>query len=545
MIPDSLAPIANHLWQSTLFAGVAGLVTLVLRKNAARVRHWVWMAASVKFLVPFSLLIALGSHVHWRTMPGTTPTNFSIVMDQVSQPFTGPMALSPSFATTLATTSPLPLVLLTMWAIGLIGIACSWWVRWRRVSTAVRAGSSVELGLSIRAISSPSFLEPGVFGIFRPVLLLPEGIFEYLSPDQWKSVIAHELCHVRHRDNLIGAVQMFVETLFWFHPLVWWIGKRIFQEREISCDEEVLRMGSEPRTYAQGILKVCELYLESPVTCVAGVSGSNLRRRIEAIISHRIVDELTQRKKMLLYAVGMMVMAGPIAVGFLHPLHSAPQLEHLAFAAASIKPNNSVSPNSNIRPEPGRLVVSNMPVKTLISWAYNVRDFQISGGPGWIDSTRYDIEGKADGKPSQDQMRQMMKTLLSERFRLSLHMGKKELPIYKLTVAKDGFRLRPLKEGDCIVFDPANPPSSPKLTASDFCGNLTMGRGSFEGTSATMTDLALSLSQIVGRPVIDGTGIAGVFHIRLKFAALSGSAAEADNFSASADNLPSIFSAVL
>jgi bla regulator protein blaR1 len=70
--------------------------------------------------------------------------------------------------------------------------------------------------------------------------------------------------------TISSLVQMFVETVFWFHPLVWWIGKRIFQERERACDEEVLRLGSERRTYAQAILKVCELYLKSPLECVAG-----------------------------------------------------------------------------------------------------------------------------------------------------------------------------------------------------------------------------------------------------------------------------------
>ena len=60
MIPESVSPIANHLWQSTLFVGAAGSLTLALRKNPARVRHWVWVAASVKFLVPFSMLIAIG-----------------------------------------------------------------------------------------------------------------------------------------------------------------------------------------------------------------------------------------------------------------------------------------------------------------------------------------------------------------------------------------------------------------------------------------------------------------------------------------------------
>src|SRR5215471_18320361 len=283
MIPESLSLVANHLWQSSLFAGAAGLLTLVLRKNPARARHWVWVAASCKFLVPFSILIALGGHVHWSTGLEPTPTNFSIVMDQVTQPFTVPPVTTRSFPTAPPAASSLLLSLGMVWAVGFIGISCSWCIRWRRITAAVREGSPVELDVPIRhvrAISSPAFQEPGVFGVFRPVLLLPEGILDHLTADQWKSILAHEICHIHYWDNLVAMVQMFIETVFWFHPLVWWIGKRIFQEREQSCDEEVLRLGCDPRAYAQGILKVCELYLESPMTCVAGVSGANLKQRI-------------------------------------------------------------------------------------------------------------------------------------------------------------------------------------------------------------------------------------------------------------------------
>ena len=87
MIPESLSPIANHLWQSTLFAGIAGLLTLALRKNSARVRYWIWVAASVKFLIPFSVLITIGDRFEWRTAPEIAP-NVSVVVEQVSQPFT-------------------------------------------------------------------------------------------------------------------------------------------------------------------------------------------------------------------------------------------------------------------------------------------------------------------------------------------------------------------------------------------------------------------------------------------------------------------------
>ena len=245
-----LPALFNHLWQSTLFAGVVWLLTLALRKNHARVRHGLWLAASLKFLVPFSVFIALGSLVPRRTAPLAVQSNIYVVMDQVSQPFT---AASLPTAVPLAP-SPLPAILLSIWACGFIGITCAWWVRWRRIRAAVLAGSPLRLELPIKARSSPTLLEPGVFGIFRPVLLLPEGITQRLTPAQLQAVIAHELCHVRHRDNLIAAIQMFVETVFWFHPLVWWIGKRMVEEREHACDEEVLREIGEPKAYAEGIL---------------------------------------------------------------------------------------------------------------------------------------------------------------------------------------------------------------------------------------------------------------------------------------------------
>jgi len=111
---------------------------------------------------------------------------------------------------------------------------------------------------------------------------------------------------------------MFVESVFWFHPLVWWIGKRIVEERERACDEEVLRLGSEPRTYAKAIIKVCELYLKSPLECVAGVTSSNLSKRIEEIMDNRTVQRLVGRKKLLLAGAGVTALTIPLMVGMLN-----------------------------------------------------------------------------------------------------------------------------------------------------------------------------------------------------------------------------------
>ena len=345
MMPDSLSPVANHLWQSSLFAVAAGLLTVALRHNPARVRHWIWVAASVKFLVPFSVLIGVGSRVQWRAIDVATMPTLSAAVEQLAHPFASP-ATALTAATVRSDASVLPAILWAVWACGFLSISWSWWIRWNRIRAAVRAGSPLPLDLPIKAISSPSILEPGVFGVFRPVLMLPDGICAHLTPEQWKPIVAHELCHVRHRDNLIAFVHMFVETVFWFHPLVWWLGKRIVQEREKACDEEVLRLGNEPRPYAQGILKVCERYLETPLTCVAGVSSSNLQRRIAGIMTNRRTLDLNPARQAALALAGLAAITLPLAAGMVTaphrraPSHVLPGLEVTSIKAIVMPPRH-------------------------------------------------------------------------------------------------------------------------------------------------------------------------------------------------------------
>ena len=199
----------------------------------------------------------------------------------------------------------------------------------------MRQGNLLSLAVPIRVMSCPKRLEPGVFGIFKPVLLVPEGITDRLSPAHLQAVVEHEMCHVRRRDNLATAIQMTVETLFWFHPLIWWIRLRLIEEQERACDEEVLRLGSDPQIYAESILKICELYLASPLICVAGITGSNLKKRIEAIMTNRITHQLNQTRKVLLAAAGMLAIAGPVILGVLSAPPFQAQSQKLAVAAPS------------------------------------------------------------------------------------------------------------------------------------------------------------------------------------------------------------------
>jgi uncharacterized protein (TIGR03435 family) len=495
---------ANHLWQSTVFAAAAGLMALALRRNAARMRHWVWTIASVKFLIPFWLFASIGSHLGWLKAPAAPAARLSVAVEYFSQPF---LALPVRAAVPApAAADALPYILLAVWFGGCIAVLFSWRRRWRMVAAAVRAASPLPVemrGMGVRVMSSPALLEPGVFGILHPVLLLPKGIERRLTPEQLQAILAHELCHIRRRDNLAAAVQMAVEAVCWFHPLVWWMGSRLVEERERACDEEVLRAGNEPRTYAEGILLICKFYLELPVACASGVTGSDLKKRIAAIIAHRPIHRVDFGRKLLLAASGIAAVAGPVMIGLWNapatlaqPLSGA--MAPVGFEAASIKPSPDVDGGRSIHPSPGGgLIAGNATLKSLILLAYNIRDFQLAGGPGWLDSAGYDIVAKPSPGTRGD-ARVRLQSLLADRFKLKFHREMKELPVFALIVERNGLKLqearREPKDGD---------------------GNFHAGRGRLTGQMVSMPDLAGMLSGYVGRTVQDRTGVKGLFDFKL------------------------------
>lgn len=307
-----IADVTNHLWQSTLFALAAALLTIAFRNNRARIRFWLWFSASLKFLLPFSLLMSLGSHVRSTQAMRKIAVPSISSMVEISRSF--PDTLAPS---TRATHDWLSIAILVGWAFGFSCIVVMRFWGWLRVHAAIRASTSMDIPCIVEVRSAPGLLEPGVVGLFRPVLLLPEDIQQRLTPSQLQAVLTHELCHISRRDNLTSAIHMFVEAVFWIHPLVWWIGARLVDEREQACDEEVLRLGNASHDYAEGILNICKNYIESPLRCVTGVTGSNLRKRIQAILTNRVTCDLSYAKKITLAVAGIVALATPIVVGIL------------------------------------------------------------------------------------------------------------------------------------------------------------------------------------------------------------------------------------
>jgi bla regulator protein blaR1 len=189
----------------------------------------------------------------------------------------------------------------------------------------------------------------------------------------------------------------------------------------------------------------------------------------------------------------------------------------LTFDVASIKPSSGDDRRVGIQFMPGGgLRTTGTTLKFLITFAYDVRDFQVSGGPGWINSDRFDILAKSDRdaaeggpddmrkmsdaqmKTASEQMRAKLQALLADRFQLTIHHETKDAPVYALVIGKNGSKLKEaeVKEGDRRRM-------------------MRMGRSELNGEGAPIDLLTSTLSNVLGRPVIDHTGLKGNYDFKL------------------------------
>ncbi len=569
---DTLVFIASsHLVESTLFAGAVALLTPAFRANRAQVRFWLWLSASLKFLIPLALLSIAGSHMRgWAPVSifegiGAAIPTFADAAESFrpSAPNATWGLASAAGAHSIDRTTTLYRMIAGVWLSGVVWVALVRFRGWRRIRLLVRASVSTDIAAPIEVRASPGLMEPGVVGWIRPLLLLPQGILERLTPSDMNAILAHELCHVRRRDNLLVSIHMIVEAIFWFHPLVWWIGARLIEERECACDEDVVSRGNAPDLYAEAILKVCQWSTESPLACVAGVTGGELKRRIERIMTARDFPGLSFAKKAALTIAGAAFLMAPVLVGIAGAPVTLAQTPsgvlqweaaaggHMAFDVASVKvlkpgargraPNFSLDegdgftdPRNGESPH-GRFSAT-FPVSAYIVFAYKLmltpdqRQAMLAGLPKWVDTDGIDIEAKAAGSPAKDQMRLMMQSLLAERFHLAVHYESQERPVYALTLIKPGTwgpkLIRHADGPSCDVIGPQNPATGASDPGSEVfptrCGSQTSVRGKngriVQGTrNTTMAILAGFLARTGGRPVVDRTGITDRIDYRLEW----------------------------
>ncbi|HEX4276292.1 MAG TPA: M56 family metallopeptidase, partial [Bryobacteraceae bacterium] len=505
----------NHLWQSTLFAGAVAVATLAMRKHSARTRYWFWLGASLKFLIPFSLLVWTGSRMQ---LPPDSPSLHAATVERISNYF-GPAAWLPPAAPT-RTFLLWPFALGAIWLSGISFLTNRWYRRWRSIQQVARCGTKLPLPFAVPVLSTRSEIEPGVFGIFRPMLLMPETVADHLTQAQLDAVLAHESRHVACRDNLTGAAHMCVETLFWFHPLVWWIGARLMEEREKDCDEAVLLRGSQPRDYAEGVVGVCRTYVESPLACAPGISGSDLGKRIRGIMTWLPSAPMTIRGKVILSVAAMAVLSIPLAIGIVRAQTLPPAPEY-GYEVASVHRSapGDTSETFSVGPA-GGLWTHGASVMVLLLWSYDLPDYRVADAPGWLASERYDIvltPDTADTAPGPDSSakdalgslgrnKQRLRAVLRDRFGLVMRVEKRELPVYALTEAKGGSKLSAVTgaHGAEINFHPN--------------GKL----GHVEANSVPIRFLTTFLSRELGRTVNDETGLDKMYSYKLEWSPQTG-----------------------
>jgi uncharacterized protein (TIGR03435 family) len=184
----------------------------------------------------------------------------------------------------------------------------------------------------------------------------------------------------------------------------------------------------------------------------------------------------------------------PILAALLLSLHVCPAQVIPKFATASIQQNKSPETSSSYNTLPGKLNIRNKTLKDCIRLAYGVKVAQLPGGPKWADQDRYDIEATAKGPAAEPQLMAMLQTLLKDRFKLDFHRETRMVPGYALTVLKTGFKIHEAEPGP---------------------GHINLRRNAIDGQRVSMANLAQTLSDLLGTPVLDATAVPGVFDFRL------------------------------
>ena len=572
--------LGNHLWQSTAFALLTWGLTLALRKNRARVRYGLWLAASVKFLIPFSLLVGLGGMLP-RPQSAMLAVPVYTAADTVAMPFAVTPAAAPGVSVWPSprkrATHSLPVMLLVVWGCGVGVLLAVWRLRWGQVARTFRRATRAEGGREwetlrrveetmgahgrITLMISQEPMAPGVFGVWRPRLIWPERLSERLKDEHIEAIFAHELKHARRRDNLTAALHMVVEAAFWFYPMVWWIERRMVEERELACDEAVMETGSTPRVYAESLVRTIRFCVESPLVCVAGVTGADLSKRVRAIMTPQR-ERLLWSRRIAVGGFAALTVMGPVGFGVLRmipmygqALRSKATLP--SFQVATIKASSKDETRAAMGFSAGGrgFYTINATARDLIQEAYNLKSTdQIQGASGWMTTEHFDLDARMEdvqadrmkGMPMGEkieQVRLMVQSLLRDRFGLQVHESTRESTFFELEVVKGGAKLKPtaIAPADPDGVNAPHPAVGPEVRWNG-PGKLQAkgaGLGVLTEQLSRMPELGFQGGFTMGILVVDKTELTGMYDWNLNWSPDNGNGGRTENADA-----PPLFTAL-
>ena len=385
-----------------------------------------------------------------------------------------------------------------------------------------KLGARIGISRPVRLLVSALVQVPTVIGWLRPVVLVPVGAFSGLPAEHLEALLLHELAHIRRHDYLVNILQSVAEAMLFYHPAVWWVSGHIRAERELCCDDIAVSVSGDALTYARALAQL-ESYRPAHLSAAVAANSGSLADRIARLLGQ---PRPTVRTGLGSGAVATAILLVVAAYGLFGQSDT-----HPAFQAVSIKRNTS---NWSERFQHPMGMRSNASLMLLIQFAYANHDnpmlghslplpaSQVVGGPAWINSEGYDIEAQpaANTDPKQEWL--MWQTLLGDRFQLRLHREARDLPVYVLTAAKNGFKLPVAKQADCVSFPPGTTPRH--IPGKVDCGYVsgpfsgyTAGLLHIKGSKVHMADLIRELALTLDTPVVDKTEFTGEFDLNLSF----------------------------
>lgn len=537
--------LVNCAVRSALLAGIASIVLLALRIQAAAVLHRAWTVVLLAMLL-LPLCSAVGPRFSVPLpQSGQGPGLVSLLPEAVVKqvPISDVAVVTPAQGRALSPHIDAQAILDRLYVVGVIvlltrlvlGTGLAWQLRRRAVIVNGR-------------MTSPSCGAPVTIGLLKPAVLLPED-WRTWPEGKLSAVLTHEAEHAHRRDPLVQWLAHLNSAIFWFHPLAWWLERRLAALAEEACDAAVLAAGHSRENYSAYLLDFARSALAHGGTVRVGTAmpGPSLNGRIRRILSE-ISDPPVSRTRALsvisiVAGASVVLLAGtptarqaaPTTLAQARPVRAG---EIPKFDVVSIKPcdTNAVPPGARGgggggSSSPGKLNLECQTTAGLIQAAYlvyangrfnppwTVVGTPISGGPDWMRSERYAIEAEAAGSPAQEMMSgPMLQAVLEDRFRLELRRETLQVPVYELTVAKSGSKLKPFQPGTCAPLDWSRFPPPPPASGERRCAAKSTSSDS--GTIAWDVE-AMSLDEFAShvlrldRPVLNKTGISGLvgFHL--------------------------------
>ena len=304
--------LVHFLWQGAAIALVYRVADIALARRTANARYLLALGALLGMLaVSVATLTYEESALAELNISARTTVNAAIADRTTADRFLGDRTSSdrtsadrPTADRFFANAHLMP-YLDGLWLAGVLFLSVrtlgGWWIIRRLRSRLQQAPHTLLLRLDVlrRQMNIPRFVDlrissritnPLTAGVVRPWILLPITALTNLSPEQLEVVLAHELAHIRRADYAWNLLQTIVETLFFFHPAVWWVSRRVREERELCCDDVAVRSCSDPTVYASALLRLEEerrTRLHLAMALDGHQSRAGLRARILRILGDR------------------------------------------------------------------------------------------------------------------------------------------------------------------------------------------------------------------------------------------------------------------